>query len=234
MNHFIKICLLAIAGQLVSSCALDLDYGCRDGNGRPEFEDRSVRNFYGVELSDNIELVLARGNTGLSVEAESNLLNEVRTEVRNGILFISLRNCVRSRRPVRVFVSSPELTYLANFGSGDIFSDNTLFSEELEIRSEGSGQINLTLNTDYLRLRNGGSGNIRLDGTAEEQVIDLEASGNLEAFNLRTFLLRYFGIRLRECPIAHRRRITCKNQRERLGLLSRISLSDPNGHQRKR
>ena len=105
LKYAIPLCVLLLAG-----CQREQWDDCITSTGPKSEEVRAVGNFTSVDIQDRIDLVLeSRAEGSIAVEAGRNLIGQVRTDVRDGVLYIeSDITCrwVRSFKP-RIIVKVP-------------------------------------------------------------------------------------------------------------------------------
>jgi hypothetical protein len=148
-----------------------------------------VGNFDAVSAGGEFEIYLSQGPTkDISLEGQENVLTEVSTQVRNNKLYIEFeKNRVRLNKPVRVYLTTPQLTGISMSGANSVRSLTDWQVTDLDINASGNSSIYLnvkgakTIETDI-----SGSVNMELNGDAEFQEIDISGSGNIKAFNLTT------------------------------------------------
>lgn len=181
---------LPLALILLTSCEREQMNDCVTSTGPMRTEERSVGAFSAIELNDRIDLVIGPRATGtVAVEAGRNLLGQLVTEVKDGVLVI--RNdmtChwVRSFKP-RITVHVPINTWqrLSLRGTGNVHTTDTIVGDYLEVEQwEGEGSTLLlvrTLNTNIAM--HTGAGSITLRGTTSAAYLysgimaPLDASG---------------------------------------------------------
>ena len=119
------------------------------------------------------------------VEAESNLLYYISTEVQGNNLVIKTRNdrCIDQHMPIKVFVKTPQLSKLEICGSGSINSDD-IFTNYVELEISGSGNISATTTVETIDAKISGSGNIYLNGNAHETEFKITGSGSIYSYDL--------------------------------------------------
>jgi hypothetical protein len=152
-------------------------------------EDRSVGTFTKVSMGISGDLYVSQGNTPkLTVEADEEILGLIVTEVENGELKIRFRQSrVKSKTPVRIWITTAEIEGLYLSGSGNIITETAIKTNEMELRLSGSGNINAKdLSCDEVSSAISGSGNIDITGSADEMSIAISGSGNCNADELET------------------------------------------------
>jgi len=179
-----------VALALIVTLALT---GCVQGSGNVITEEREVGKIEKVELSGIGRLEITQGeSTSLTIEADDNLMQYIKTETVNDTLEISLRSQVLPFLPVDptgtiVYrLTVPGLSRVSLSGSGEITSSG-FEVDELEIDISGSGKLELTdLAVDRFVYDLSGSGKAVLSGTAKRHEVTISGSGRLEAEELRS------------------------------------------------
>jgi hypothetical protein len=131
-----------------------------DGNGMPARDQRAVGKVEGVEVSGSVIVDVRVGPApSLAVEADSNLLPFIRTEVRGDRLVVEKTRSFRTNNPVRVTYTVPRLTDVRHSGSGQLTVEG-LNGAPLLVQQSGSGALLLTGRVTNLDATLNGSGSI--------------------------------------------------------------------------
>jgi hypothetical protein len=183
-------CLAALAGcAVVVAPGADGDYQVRtpfnsntvDGDGIAAREQRTVGTVNGLDVNGSIVVDVRVGPaTSLVVEADSNLLPLVRTDVRGDTLNIYTERAYRSRNPIHVIYTVPRLTDLRQNGSGRVAVEG-LEGSPLSLRRNGSGIVSVSGQVASLDVDSNGSGVLdagRLQSASAR--LALTGSGRLE------------------------------------------------------
>lgn len=150
-------------------------------------EDRVVASFTGIDLQGSGTVLLTVGSPcSLSVSADDNLLDLVRTEVGGGTLKLGLKpgTRVRTVAPLVFRVTAPTIAGLTVSGSGDIQGQSVIRADRLSLSIGGSGSIQAAVAVEELSVAIDGSGNVDLKGSAETQDVRISGSGNYNARDL--------------------------------------------------
>lgn len=163
---------------------------CISGSGTLITESRDVNGFDQVTLEGSGEVILTQGDTeSLTVETDDNLMQYVSTEVRDGTLYLDLRNEQFTHiGPTQLIfrLDVKEIVGLNVLGSGSIEADS-LTTDRLSFDIVGVGDVLVdSLQAGELQIHIGGSGNLELAGTATEQDINIGGSGRVLAPDLRS------------------------------------------------
>lgn len=162
-------CLAALGGcAIVVAPGADGDYTVRtpfngntvDGDGIAARDQRTVGTVNGLDVNGSIVVDVRVGPaTSLVVEADSNLLPLVRTDVRGDTLHITTDRSYRSRNPVHVIYTVPRLTDLRQNGSGRVTVEG-LDGAPLTLRRNGSGVVAVSGHVASLDVDSNGSGSV--------------------------------------------------------------------------
>jgi hypothetical protein len=177
---------LVLAAGLAASCVPTV----LEGSGNLATESREVGGIRAVTLAGVGNLVVRQtGAEALTVTADDNLVEYIRTEVRGGTLIIELD----PRAPGTIVKPSVTPVFdlqiaviegIAASGSGSVAAD-TLRAETISIAVSGSGDVRMaSLDVDGIEAAISGSGDVVLAGRARAQTIAVSGSGRYSASEL--------------------------------------------------
>ncbi len=156
-------------------------------------QQRAVSNFDGVAINGSIKAIVQFGNKeSLRFEGDQDAIDELITEVKNGVLIIRSKNkwgeWNRKFRNSRItaYITAKRITSLTMSGSGSIDVLNQINTSELATTVSGSGNIRATANVKSLSAVVSGSGNISIQGKANEANITIGGSGNFRGSDMQT------------------------------------------------
>jgi hypothetical protein len=171
---------------LLTSC---FDFGRKiEGNGNVVTETRKVNKTSKIKLSGGLDVVLEKGPANIRVEADENLQQYIMTEEDNGWIEVKTKSRVnlKSSTPIRVYITTPEITALSVSGSGDIISANLFNADnKVTISIKGSGDIRMGLHAPSIEADIKGSGDIELTGETRDVEVDIKGSGNFNGSELK-------------------------------------------------
>jgi Putative auto-transporter adhesin, head GIN domain len=156
--------------------------GCSIGDDGPETtQNRDVADFTRIENRDSVDVRLRVGEPQrVRVRAGEKVIDDVRTEVRDGTLRVTFDHDGWGGDDVVVEASVPELNGIEASGSGDIEVDG-IDAGAFELVSDGSADIALAGTAARLAVSLDGSGDADLaDLTAREARVDVSGSGDAE------------------------------------------------------
>jgi hypothetical protein len=182
---------LSIAILLFALLASGCGYQIVAGSGNVVTENREVSGFHAVTLAGIGDVILTQGQTeSLSIEAEDNLIPYFEIKVEAGTLVIGIKPAnigvnLQPTRPVKFYVSLPEIQAITVAGSGTLQAGD-LQSADFHISLLGSGNISTgNLAAGAVNIDLAGSGDISLQAvTASSLHISILGSGNTRLASL--------------------------------------------------
>jgi hypothetical protein len=155
------------------------------GKGDVVTQTRTTGNYTSIGLSMSATVYFTQDSSySLQISGQENILDEIVTEVNGNQLVIRVRNGVTlgSHEPIRVTISSPDVTALDVSGSGDIYTENTWTKDDISTTISGSGNINLaSIDVGHLTANISGSGSIKATaGKAEREDLTISGSGVID------------------------------------------------------
>ncbi len=177
-----------LALLILPSLACTLSYA--EGSGHVITEERSVSGFTQVNLAGSGDLILTQGDQeSVKVEAEDNLMQYIRTEVKGDTLYAYIHSdgiILHQNRPIKYYVTVKDIKSLEVYGSGNITSDE-IQSDNLDLTVHGSGDISLDkLAATSVTIDISGSGNCDIAGKVTSQSLDLKGSGDYDVEKLES------------------------------------------------
>ena len=184
-----KIITLGLALSMV--VIVNAQWGRRvKGNGNVVTIERSVGEYDAVALAGWFDVELVDGKEGqLTLKGESNLLERIKTEVKDGKLIIKREKGVELRpsnwgRGVLITVPVEDINAVSLSGSGDIVGKTLLKSDDFSARIAGSGDIDISVEANQVEASLSGSGDINLSGKTTDLDIQVSGSGDVKAYEL--------------------------------------------------
>lgn len=178
-HSVVLLCLMALLG------ACDEDGKCIKGQGSTETRTLTLDPFTKIETNGDFKVYLTEGATQLvQVKGEPNILDQLRTNIKDNTWKIENRECVRRSETVEVYITMPLLHSASLNGSGQIVSQNEFTCTELPVSVNGSGKIALQIDAAQVMTRITGSGVVELSGKSILHNVVISGSGKAEAFDL--------------------------------------------------
>lgn len=158
-------------------------------------QDRHLTGFKGVDLQGSFDVYITQGpNESVKVEAPSDIIERIKTEVNGGVLKIYNKgnssdwnfNLFGSHKKVLIYVVAKDLNSISVSGSGDVFFKNGITTPSLKLRVSGSGDLNGKVQVKDLETSVTGSGDVRLTGSAASSDVRVSGSGDFRGSDLIT------------------------------------------------
>ncbi|KAB5485671.1 head GIN domain-containing protein [Flagellimonas hadalis] len=184
-----KIITLALA--LTTVAITNAQWGRKvKGDGNVVTIERSVGDYDGVSLAGWFDVDLVAGNEGeITLKGESNLLEHIITEIKNGVLVIKTEKGVELKPSnwnsgILITVPVESISSVSLSGSGDIVGKTTIEAESFSTRIAGSGDISVTVQAKEVEASLFGSGDINLSGRTTDFDVMVSGSGDIKAYEL--------------------------------------------------
>lgn len=167
----------------VISCVDDI---LLEGNRDQRSEFRSASGFDEIASSGDFRVIVKPGDDySVEVNAESNLLSYIETEVSGTTLKIRTRglHSLVENNPVEINITTPELEGISLSGAG-LIKTGRFLSDDFKIALSGSGDIEAEVKAQHVKANVSGSGTILLTGDARESEFVVSGSGKIKAYDL--------------------------------------------------
>jgi hypothetical protein len=160
-------------------------------------QTRTVGDFEMLQTSGAVNVMLRQGSqTSVRVEAEPEVLEEIKTEVRGNKLVIyrdqkdvSLLQRMKntgSMGKVVVYITCPRLNSVEASGASDVKSETPFKASDFTIRASGASDITLNIDVKNLNATASGASDLRLTGYAERQQVAISGSSDYRAYDLKS------------------------------------------------
>lgn len=146
--------------------SFSVNFGGEKGSGNIVSEKRIAAGFSAIDVGGVFEVeVVAQKDFSVEVEADDNLLQYIKTEVRGETLEISSEKRLSTKNPIRVRIGAPDI-------------------ENLQV--SGASKVSLVnLKNDSLKVDASGASKIKIDGETKNLDVELSGASRLDAENLR-------------------------------------------------
>ncbi|HEY1164327.1 MAG TPA: head GIN domain-containing protein [Chitinophaga sp.] len=185
------ICLLAslFAISTISLTSCDVTGQNRvKGSGNVTKEERSVEAFKELSVRGSMDVYLTQGPSKAAViEAEDNLIPLIEFEREGDKLIVREKRHtnIHATKPIRVYLTTPELENVGLAGSGNIKLENKFSNDShMKVSVSGSGNFSGAINSPEVDANIAGSGNITVEGESRNLDVDIAGSGNFKGQQL--------------------------------------------------
>ena len=163
MKRIALILILAVAAVVFSGCKIH-SHGVR-GSGNRKTETRDLKSFKAIDTTGAYTIdITCQKPVSLEIETDDNLLPLVKTEVRDGILFVSSDQDLSPTKTISLRISVPELS---------------------AVTSRGAGKVNITdAAGDNLKLESLGAASVDATGKVKSAIISSTGAGKIDTTKL--------------------------------------------------
>jgi hypothetical protein len=155
-------------------------------------QTRHITGFHGISVSSGIDLYLTQKSVEeVAVEAESEDMDKIITEVEGGILKIYIKekswfNMSWKNKPRKVYVSFKTLDKLEASAGSDVISEGRLKLDKLNLDASSGSDVKLELEVSDLSVGSSSGSDISLKGTANTMQTDASSGSDIDASELQT------------------------------------------------
>lgn len=144
-------------------------------------EDREVEDFTAIVLKTDGDIVVTVGDTpSLTITARQAVMPLLTSEVRDGVLTLSVNGPHLGLGEVDYVITVPEISDISIDGAGDVEADFT-GAGDVQVSISGSGDIEGTgIDASTVVTSIEGSGDIELTGRADNHTLTIDGSGNFD------------------------------------------------------
>ena len=148
-------------------CLLVLLTGCHfhigdtvAGSGVRKSEKRDLPSFNEINATGSFSIeATSQKSVGVEIEADDNILPLVKTEVRNGVLYLKPEKGYNSKQGVIVRITVPDLTRIEATGASKFRVDN-IKNEHFVVRTTGASNVVVTGKTNDVEISTTGAGEV--------------------------------------------------------------------------
>ena len=160
------------------------------GNGNVTTETRNTGDYDGIKCAGSMDYILVAGTEGkITIEAESNLMEYITTEIKNNNLIIKVKKGYNLKpsfnKAFKVTIPFRDISSVSLAGSGDVWNEDTIKSNSLDVSLAGSGDMVLEVEANTVEGSLAGSGDMTLKGNTNDLTVKLAGSGDIDAFGLQ-------------------------------------------------
>ena len=161
------------------------------GNGDVTTITRSTSDYDGIRCAGSMDFKLVKGTEGkITIEGESNLLEYIVTEVKNGSLVVKVQKGKNlnpsNNKPLIITIPYKDIESVSLSGSGDVWNEGAITANEFKASVAGSGDMILNIDTRSTSASVAGSGDLTLKGKTTDLKTSVAGSGDFHGFKLQS------------------------------------------------
>jgi len=192
MNTLTKIIVTSLVALLLMSC--NFNFGVK-GNGNVVETEREIsQDFNAINISAGLQLTLTQGNrVSLVVEADENLQDIIKTEVKDNVLKIYTTDNIASSVAKNIFLTAKYINALKTSSGSETVGTNLITTDSLLIDSSSGSEVTLEVKTNMLECETSSGSSIRVSGSSNTLLLDASSGSAINAINLTTKTARVEG-----------------------------------------
>ena len=181
MRQTILIVLLIAIGLAAPACKFN-GRGIA-GSGVRKAEKRELKSFSAIDTTGAYEIHIAcQKPVSFEIDADDNILPLIKTEVRDGILFVTSDQRYHTAKPVTLRINLPSLAAVTSRGAGEI-TIGDVNGDSLKLESMGAASIDAAGKAKSVAVSSTGAGKIDTSSLqAEKARVDVTGAASVEVY----------------------------------------------------
>ena len=155
------------------------------GNGNISEEERPVSYFNTIKVSSGINVYLSQGdNEKISVKADENLLDIIKTEIENEELKIYASEQIRHSKSKKVYVTVNDIEKISTSSGSNLYTETDIKSNNLDLSSSSGSNMKLNVETNFIDASASSGANLMIEGITRDIEMDVSSGANIKAEDL--------------------------------------------------
>ncbi|MBJ6117601.1 DUF2807 domain-containing protein [Pontibacter sp. BT310] len=156
------------------------------GNGNLQTQTRKVSDFKGIKVGGGFSVEIKQGKQQeLRIEAEGNLMDNIVSEVKNGVLHLYTKGNINSRKGMKAYITVNELEKVDISGGVKVVGLSTFKANTFELDMSGGSNVTLAIDARKLDVDMSGGSKVVLKGRADEMDMDMSGASNVDTQELK-------------------------------------------------
>lgn len=160
-----------------------------DANAEP----RSVDAFHAIKISNAFDVYISQGNEdAVAISAsKQEYKDKIFTKVENGMLIIKFdddkkfwKSLKGEKTKLKAYISVKRLDKLDVSGACDVFFEDGISAEALEINLSGASDLKGKITAQTLKFDINGASDATITGTAAELAVDASGASDFKGYDL--------------------------------------------------
>lgn len=179
MKKYIAILLLLLSNTIIFAQEKEKIKGSKTVT----IEEKEIGNFYSLEVDDNIEVYIERGETAeLKIEADDNLHDIITIDLQDNTLRLSTtKEAIRYRKLIVKLTYSKDLNLVIARNDATINAIQEVLVDSITFRSFDNSQLFLNVNSKDFVLQSDDESKVELNLKSENSKIELSKDASLKS-----------------------------------------------------
>jgi len=158
-----------------------------EGNKNVKKETRDLPAFTGINTGGALSVVVeTTGTQSVTIETDENLLDKVKTEVRDDVLYIK-SNILKNPTKLYAYITLSDFEKLSASGATDVQCPSKVENNEFHLEASGASSVLFSdVKFDYLESSISGAADVKMIGNATTHNLTVTGAGNFKGKGLVT------------------------------------------------
>ncbi|MES1160020.1 MAG: head GIN domain-containing protein [Bacteroidota bacterium] len=181
-----NVVLMAVLAAVCLSSSAQNDKVIRDDHA----QRREVKGFHAIRISGGIDLYLSQGDEAVAVSAaDIDVRDRIKTEVENGVLKVYMDTDgwhwgSHGDKKLKAYISFKQLDALGASGGSDVFIENGIRTERLDLNLSGGSDLKGKMTIGELSIIQSGGSDVYLGGEATKLSIHATGGSDFHGYDL--------------------------------------------------
>jgi hypothetical protein len=179
MKKHTAILLLLLSTAIISAQKKETIKGSK----KVTIEQREIENFHSLQVDDNIEVYIERGETAeLKIEADDNLHDIIKIDLQDNALRIyTTKEAIRYRKLIVKITYSKDLNLVISRNNVTINAIQQVLLDSITFRSFDNSKLFLNVNVKDFLLQSNDESKVELNLKSENSKIELSKDASLNS-----------------------------------------------------
>jgi hypothetical protein len=179
MKKHTAILLLLLSTAIISAQKKETIKGSK----KVTIEQREIENFHSLQVDDNIEVYIERGETAeLKIEADDNLHDIIKIDLQDNALRIyTTKEAIRYRKLIVKITYSKDLNLVISRNNVTINAIQQVLLDSITFRSFDNSKLFLNVNVKDFLLQSNDESKVELNLKSENSKIELSKDASLKS-----------------------------------------------------
>jgi len=158
------------------------------GNSNVVSETRNIdEDFNSISAATGLKVEIVQSSSvKVVVEADENLMDIIKTEVKDGVLKIYSEKNIWSAKAKNIYVQIPEITSVSASSGSSVHSESTLKTGNFSVDTSSGSTVNLEISADVVRADASSGSTVRLEGSANSIMAEASSGSSIKTMELMT------------------------------------------------
>lgn len=185
MKNLLKISTLVFAIAL-TSCQINFGQNKISGNRNVIEKTRKVsEKFNKVRASNGLDVFISEGKLHkIIVEADENLHETIKTEVKDGVLKIYSEENIWRAKARKIYVTTPELNSVVATSGSDVVTEDEFTTQSFVAKASSGADLLVRINAQNVSGKSSSGSDLKIIGKTKNADLSSSSGSDLDADEL--------------------------------------------------